>query len=332
MERKGSARMRSSLDGRDPICAIRSPEGGRPRFQGWLVVILAFRRSAREADLDTDARPGESWRRWEVDALVAVYFGMLDAERRGEPPIKAEVNRELQELLPARTRGSIEYKLQNVSAVLEEQHRTFVDGYKPARNFQAELRQAVIDWIGSNRRIAEELASYGDAPPPVQRSVRLRDVLVERPTPGRGRTGGRLSITQGAWGALRDAQMRDLGEAGERWVTEIERAELKAAGRSDLAVQVEWTSRDRGDGFGFDVSSFQPDGLPIQIEVKTTNLGPRSPFYVTRNEVAKSEELADTYRLYRVFDFARDARVFVVPGSVRNGFAIEPMDYVARIS
>jgi hypothetical protein len=258
---------------------------------------------------------------------------MLDAERRGERPIKAEINRELQQLLPARTRGSVEYKLQNVSAVLDEQHRTFIDGYKPARNFQAELRQAVNDWIGSNRRIAEELASYGDAPPPpVLSRVRLRDVLVERPTPGRGRTGGRLAITQGAWGALRDAQMRSLGEAGERWVTDIERAELEAAGRSDLARQVEWTSRDRGDGFGFDVSSFQSDGLPIQIEVKTTNLGPRSPFYVTRNEVAKSEELADTYRLYRVFDFARDARVFVVPGSVRDGFAIEPMDYVARVS
>ena len=285
-----------------------------------------------EAELETDPRPGESWRRWEIDALVASYFAMLDAERRGEQPIKAEVNRALQQLLPARTRGSIEYKLQNVSAVLEEQHRPFIDGYKPARNFQAELGQAVVDWVGSNRAIAEELASYGDSPPPqVLPPVRLRDVLVERPTPGRGSKGG-LSITQGAWGALRDAQMRSLGEAGERWVTEIERAELEAAGRTDLARRVEWTSRDRGDGYGFDVSSFQPDGLPIQIEVKTTNLGPRSPFFVTCNEVAKSEELADTYRLYRVFDFARDARVFVVPGCVRDGFAIEPMVYEARVS
>jgi hypothetical protein len=141
-----------------------------------------------------------------------------------------------------------------------------------------------------------------------------------------------LSITQGAWGALRDAQLRTLGEAGERWVTDLERAELEAVGRVDLARRVEWTSRDRGDGFGYDVASFEPDGLPIQIEVKTTNLGPRSPFYVTRNEVAKSEELADSYRLYRVFDFARDARVFVVPGSVRSAFEIEPMVYEARVS
>ena len=277
-------------------------------------------------------RAGETWRRWEIDALVASYFAMLDAERRGQQPVKAEFNRTLQGLLPARTRGSIEYKLQNVSAVLEEQHRPFIDGYKPARNFQADLRDAVIAWVGNNRSVAEELASYGDAPPPdVLPPVRLRDVLVERPTSGRARTGG-LSITQGAWGALRDAQMRILGEAGERWVTEIERSELEAAGRIDLANRVEWTSRDRGDGFGYDVASFEADGMPIQIEVKTTNLGPRSPFYVTRNEIAKSEELVDSYRLYRVFDFGRDARLFIVPGSVRAGFAIEPTIYEAHVS
>ncbi|MDX6573594.1 MAG: hypothetical protein QOC86_2750, partial [Gaiellales bacterium] len=138
--------------------------------------------------------------------------------------------------------------------------------------------------------------------------------------------------SQGGWGALRDAQLRALGEAGERWVAVLERAELEAAGRADLARLVEWTSRDRGDGFGYDIASFESDGSPVQIEVKTTNLGPRSPFYVTRNEVEKSEELADSYRLYRVFNFAREARVFVVPGSVEQGFTIEPTVYEAHVS
>jgi hypothetical protein len=258
---------------------------------------------------------------------------MLNAEMRGEHPVKAEVNRALQVLLPARTRGSIEYKLQNVSAVLEEQHLPFIDGYKPARNFQADLREAVVAWTRGNASAAEELASYGTVPPPaVLPMARLRDVLVEPPSrvatrnPGRG-----LSLSQGGWGALRDAQLRSLGEAGELWVTNLERAELEAVGRADLARQVEWTSRDRGDGFGYDIASFEHDGSPIQIEVKTTNLGLRSPFYVTRNEVAKSEELAESYRLYRVFDFAREARVFIVPGSVARGFTIEPMVYEARL-
>jgi hypothetical protein len=239
----------------------------------------------------------------------------------------------LQALLPARNRGSIEYKLRNVSAVLDEERLPFIDGYKPARNFQAELRQVVLDWVRAHRSVAEELASYGDAPPPaVFPSSRLRDVLVERPskTATRSSRGG-LELSQGEWGALRDAQLRSLGEAGERWVTVLERAELEAIGRADLARQVEWTSRDRGDGFGYDITSFEPDGSPVHIEVKTTNLGPRSPFFVTRNEVAKSEELSRSYRLYRVFNFAREGRVFVVPGSVKEGFLIEPMVYEARV-
>jgi hypothetical protein len=256
---------------------------------------------------------------------------MLNAEARGEQRVKADVNLALQGLLPARSRGSIEYKLQNVSAVLDELHLPFIDGYKPARNFQSDLRDAVAEWAAGNHSIAEQLASYGDAPPPANLpSVRLRDVLVERPMATRGPRRG-LSITQGAWGALRDAQLRILGEAGEQWVNGLERAELNAAGRDDLARHVEWISRDRGDGFGYDIASFEPDGSPIQIEVKTTNLGPRSPFYVTRNEVTKSEELAASYRLYRVFDFARDPRLFVVPGSVALGFSIEPMVYEARV-
>jgi hypothetical protein len=264
---------------------------------------------------------------------VASYFQLLNDEVRGEHPVKSEINRTLQALLPARTRGSIEYKLQNVSAVLEEQRLPFIDGYKPARNFQAELREAVVAWIRGNHSIAESLESYGSAipaAPPLP--TRLRDVLVGRPSSAARRSPrGGLNLSQGAWGALRDAQLRGLGEAGERWVTELERAELDAVGRGDLAGRVEWTSRDRGDGFGFDVSSFERDGSPIQIEVKTTNLGPRSPFYVTRNELAKSEELAESYRLYRVFDFAREPRLFVVPGAVAHGFAIEPMVYEARV-
>ena len=140
-----------------------------------------------------------------------------------------------------------------------------------------------------------------------------------------------LSLSQGEWGALRDLRLRSLGEAGERWVSEVERLELEAVGRSDLAAQIEWTAKERGDGFGYDIASFEPDGTPIQIEVKTTNLGQKAPFYVTRNEVTRSVELAPTYRLYRVFEFARSPRVFIVPGSVERSFDIAPMVYQANL-
>lgn len=208
----------------------------------------------------------------------------------------------------------------------------FIDGYKPARNYQVELKRAVLARLQGSRRFAETLASYGTAPRSAEPEIlRLRDVIVEPP---RGRASSKtdrgLQLTQGEWGALRDSQLRAIGEAGERWVVGLERAELTATGRPDLAERVEWTSKVRGDGLGFDVSSFETGGRPIQIEVKTTNLGPRSPFYITRNELSTSERFAATYRLYRVFDFAQRPKMFVAEGSVASSFSLDPMIFAAR--
>jgi hypothetical protein len=288
--------------------------------------------SATKVESD-EPKPHESWRRWEIDLLVAAYLDMLQQEMAGGQPVKAEVNRRLQQLLPARTRGSIEYKLQNVSAVLDEEHLPFIDGYKPLRNYQADLKVAVNELLGRDRLVAEQLVTYGDEMPPVAwQAKRLRDVLVETPSSTKRAAVGGMSITRGWFGALRDAQNRRLGQAGEQWVVDVERAELHAVGRDDLAHRVEWTARDRGDGFGYDVASFLADGRDVHIEVKTTNLGPRSPFYISRHELATSEALVDSYRLYRVFDFVREPRVFMLRGAVEHQLALDPLIYQARVT
>jgi hypothetical protein len=280
----------------------------------------------------TDPRPGQDWLRWEIDLVVAAYFSVLEAQLRGQPVVKADVRRDLERLLPARTGGSVEYKLRNISAILEQARLTFVDGYTPAHHVQSDLRGAVLDWTARHPAVSELMEQYGNEPPPTEwRAPRLEDVLVPAPL-GRLR-GSRvpLGVSRGWWGALQDAQNRRLGEAGENWVVDIERAELHAAGRDDLAHRVEWTSRVHGDGFGYDVASFRRDGASVQIEVKTTNLGPRSPFYITRHELSVSEELAQSYRLYRVFEFARAPRLFVLNGSVNAQLALAPLAYEARL-
>jgi hypothetical protein len=280
---------------------------------------------------DRDVRPGDDWRQWELDTLVGAYFDMLSEEVADRHPVKAEANRRLQALLPARSRGSIEYKLENVSAVLDDEHYPFIDGYKPARNYQAALRHAVLERLGGSARLAEELASYGtDDPPSTPPPSRLAEVLIDKPTGRRvGRSMG-MTLSQGDWGAIRDAQLRNVGEAGERWVLDLERTELRSRGQSELAGRVEWTSKDRGDGFGYDIASFADDGTPIQIEVKTTKLGARSPFYVTRNELSVSESLQATYRVYRVFNFARSPKLYIAQGSISSGFSMDPLIYEAR--
>jgi len=89
---------------------------------------------------------------------------------------------------------------------------------------------------------------------------------------------------------------------------------LQSAGRDDLAGKVEQVSETIGDGLGFDVLSFEEK----LIEVKTTVLGKFFPFYVTETEVRCSEAMAARFSLFRVFDFARSPRLYVLKGSLRE--------------
>jgi hypothetical protein len=67
------------------------------------------------------------------------------------------------------------------------------------------------------------------------------------------------------------------------------------------------------------------------IEVKTTGLGKFFPFYVTINEVRCSEDMTEKYHLFRVFDFARTPRVYILTGSLRSTCRLEPTMFRAVI-
>ena len=53
-----------------------------------------------------------------------------------------------------------------------------------------------------------------------------------------------------------------------------------------------------------------PDGLPRLIEVKTTNGWVRTPFHITRNELAVAEERRSEWRLFRLWNFSREPKAF----------------------
>lgn len=57
-------------------------------------------------------------------------------------------------------------------------------------------------------------------------------------------------------------------------------------------------------------SSFAPDGLPRLIEVKTTNGWERTPFHITRNELAVAEARRSEWRLFRLWNFSREPKAF----------------------
>ena len=89
-----------------------------------------------------------------------------------------------------------------------------------------------------------------------------------------------------------------------------------------------WVAVEIGDGLGFDVLSYNDhDESEKLIEVKTTGLGKFFPFYVTGNEVCCSEDMAAQFHLFRVFDFGREARVYILTGSLKANCKLDPIQF-----
>lgn len=250
------------------------------------------------------------WTDDENELIVADYFAMLADDVAGRPYSKAEHNRQLQTRIN-RSRTSIEFKHQNISAVLRGLGEDWIAGYKPAFNFQMALVDAVARWLASNpmwlgrgsrqRPVGSigNVASIFVGPPPT---------LSNQPPPQELEQ--MLHIARKFDVAGRDERNRALGRAGEERVLEYERATLKASGRDDLARKVRWISEEDGDGAGYDIQSFAPDGRSRLIEVKTTNGWERTPFHISRNELAVADERRAEWCLFRVWNFSREPKGF----------------------
>ena len=94
---------------------------------------------------------GRPWSDDELDAIIADYFTMLDAELSRRPYVKFHHSAALMERI-GRTHRSVEFKHQNISAVLEELGLPWIPGYKPKRNYQAAIFDAIDRYpVGTSR-------------------------------------------------------------------------------------------------------------------------------------------------------------------------------------
>jgi hypothetical protein len=277
----------------------------------------------------------EAWSRQEVEAAAADYFEMLAMELARVSYNKAEHNRNLQRLLPQRSRGSIERKHQNISAVLIEFGYPYVDGYKPLGNYQELLREVV------NERLTEATQLHRAAEESVGRPIievpTVQDILsILVPPPVREKED---SIFREVNNTLRkpvrrnylevEARNRSLAGAGEAFVLQFERERLWRLGKKTLADRIEHVSQTQGDGLGYDILSFEENGRERLIEVKTTRFGSLTPFFATRNEVNVSETRDSEYQLYRLFKFSEQPRLFVLGGSLRRSCDLDPSQFSA---
>ena len=82
------------------------------------------------------------WSDLENAVVVAEYMAMLDCEVHGRSYVKTDHNRAVRETV-ARSKGSVEFKFCNVSAVLQDMGLTWLYGYAPRSNYQTSLRHEV---------------------------------------------------------------------------------------------------------------------------------------------------------------------------------------------
>ena len=95
----------------------------------------------------SETTPDSPWTDDELKITVDAYFKMLDLEKKNTPFVKAEINRQTQAKLPGRTHKSIEYRWQNISAVLNNHQLPFVKGFKPANNVGARVEERIWKMI-----------------------------------------------------------------------------------------------------------------------------------------------------------------------------------------
>ncbi len=265
-------------------------------------------------------RIGKPWQDDELDAIVADYFAMLSEDLSGRPYVKSRHSALLMERI-GRTHRSVEFKHQNISAVLDELGMPWIPGYKPKRNYQNAIFDAIDRYLSQHPAILELVPASIPArsqpneifvlPPalslsslPVPESLRR---LVRKFDP-----------------VERDHRNRLLGKAGEEFVVELERRQLSGFDRPDLARKVRWVAEEDGDGAGYDILSFDPSGRERLLEVKTTNGSARTPFFLSQNECALALERPADWRIYRVHLFASEPRIFTIAPPLDKSVTLRP--------
>ena len=275
------------------------------------------------------------WSRLEVEATVRDYLDMLASELRGDEFNKSAHNKALRTRLDDRTRGAVERKHQNISAILIELGFPYINGYKPLDNVQGMLRDVLREHLppleglveadveaSQNQIIVDDVLGIRvDPPAPAPASV--RETPAEYVVPNR--RAPTIDYLQ------KEALNRSLGDAGESLVMEFERARLQAHGKDQLARSVEQVSRTVGDHAGFDIHSYEVNGRDRFIEVKTTRYGKLTPFYISDGEVRFSRANARAYHLYRLFGFRKEPKLFLLPGDIERHVQLQAVNYRAHL-
>lgn len=117
------------------------------------------------------------WSQEEIAACTQAYFEMLALQTRGQPFVKSHWNQKLREgLLSARSRSSIERRMQNITAVMQDASLPTLEGYAPLSN---------VGSTNTARILAITAETQGTLPDVVRELPKVQSVPVGSSNPER---------------------------------------------------------------------------------------------------------------------------------------------------
>src|ERR1700734_2641890 len=111
-----------------------------------------------------DAKIGTDWQDDELDVIVADYFAMFEEDLAGRPYVKLRHSTAIMAQI-GRTHRSVEFKHQNISAVMDELGMPWIPGYKPKRNYQNAIFDAIDRYLSRNAAVLETVTAAPSEPP-----------------------------------------------------------------------------------------------------------------------------------------------------------------------
>ena len=301
-------------------------------------VVLKVLREALYKNLDENDRfnlldVGIGWNWLECELVVDLYFNMLEMQVSNQPFVKRQLYSNLIPSLNNRNIKSVESKCQNVSAIMVQYGYPYVTGLKPRWKYQKQLEKVVLTRLAGQMNKIEDVIQKTIQVPEGSEAVsdwsKVYDADIPEHISGVKESKPEYLARKIDY-SQRESNNRKLGERGEAFVLEYERYRMSQAGREDLIEEVEWSSKVKGDGLGYDIRSFDPaTDKERYIEVKTTNSGKYQPFFISKNEVSYSRDYADQYSLYRVYQFRSDPRLFSMDGDIDKYVHLLPKTYQA---
>lgn len=250
---------------------------------------------------------GKTWNEAEQDLVVGDYFVMLDKTMTARAYDPANHQRALR-FVTNRSGGALTFLQGEISAILTLIGLPTLNDHPPRGDFGDGLVDAIERHLTAKPAALKDLAQ-----PPALLGRAAAPVLAEgaparaMPAPPSARV---RRLMERFDPAIRDQDARMLTRIGIAAALAYEQVRLEARGRPDLAAQIRLALPP--DDAGCDLLSFSRTGAPRRIAVKTTTGGSATPFLLNAGEDALRQSQPEAFIVYRLYDVAREARVFRV--------------------